>query len=252
MPDYEVIDPEQLPELEAYQAPFCTASGTVRSRFRAPEGFGQFVVYADIGAGAEIAWSQVHGDEGIVVLDGEVEVDGQSVPKKGAIVVEAGAVTRLRATVDSQLLHLGSTVGGPQMESVLGPPRTDHPAVHLFGPDGKASRPYEVLVNTFYADAQCEGCRIALFRVNGSAPYVVPSHSHSAHEMLTVTEGSLQVGRDTATPLMTLAIPADRRYGFRSKGPWEFVNFRLDGSYFTGLPGSAPIKEGIGAFAEPS
>ena len=107
MPDYQVIDPATLPELDLYQAPFCTATGGVRSRFKAPEGFGQFVVYATLDAGAEVAWAQDHGDEGVFVLDGEVEGDGQIVPKKGAIVVEAGATAHLRASEASQLLHLG-------------------------------------------------------------------------------------------------------------------------------------------------
>ena len=57
MATFEVIDPAALPLVERYQAPFCTAQGPARSRFRAPDGFGQFVVYGDLDAGAELTWS---------------------------------------------------------------------------------------------------------------------------------------------------------------------------------------------------
>jgi hypothetical protein len=254
MAEYEVIDSDALPEVEGYQAPFCTSSGGVRSRFRAPEDFGQFVCYADLDTGAEVAWDDTHGDEGVFVVSGEVEVSGAGtgdgvVGAKGAVIVEAGAPARLMAKVPTRLLHLGSTVAGAMTESTIGPPSGDAPTVHVYGPEGKAGRDYGALGNVFYADSYCDGCRISLFRVTGHEPYVGTSHLHTVHEMITVTEGELQVGRDTAGPLVTLAIPANRRYGFRTKGPWEFVNFRLDASWYVLGPGSEPVREGIGAGA---
>jgi quercetin dioxygenase-like cupin family protein len=251
MASFEVIDPATLPEADDYLAPFCTARGGVRSRFRAPEGFGQFVVYGDLDAGAEVEWGAAHGDEGVYVLDGEVETQGTVVPRKGAIVIEAGAPASLRATTGTRLLHLGSTAPGPMLDSVIGPPATDHPKVHVFGPEGAAAETYKVIDLTFFTDSYCDGCRISLFRNRGHAPHVDSSHSHTVHEMITVTEGELQVGRDTVPAVRTLAIPADRRYGYRTKGPWEFVNFRSDASWYVGGPGTEPIRERIGVTDDP-
>lgn len=250
MATFEVIDPAGLPEHEGYGAPFCTARGRLRSRVRAPEGFGQFVVYGDLDAGAEISWGEEHGDEGVFVLEGEVDLDGTVVATKGAAVIEAGAPARLRAATGTRLLHVGSTVPGPNLHSVIGPPNTEHPHVHVFGPEGLATESYGVSDLTFYADSYCDGCRISLFRNNGRGPHVDASHTHSVHELITVTEGELRVGRDTVRAVKTLAIPANRRYGYRTDGPWEFVNFRLDASWYMGAPGTEPIPERIGVTSD--
>jgi hypothetical protein len=42
---------------------------------------------------------------------------------------------------------------------------------------------------------------------------------------------------------MSVAIPAGRRYGFRTPGPYRFINYRRDASTFTGAPGSEPVAE---------
>jgi quercetin dioxygenase-like cupin family protein len=252
-PRYEVIDRETLPEISGYAAPFCVSQGIVRSRFSAPEGFGQFVLYADLDAGAEVEWNDEHGDEGIFVLAGEVEVDGKAAPAKGGAIVESNAKARLRAKVDSRLLHLGSTVASPPTDSALGAPDPNGHGVHVYDASGKAAIPFaNGIINNYFADSHCPTCRISLFRVSGPEAQRTESHSHSVHELITVTEGELQVGRDVVRPLMTLAIPRDRRYGFRAKPHWEFVNFRLDASYFTKAPGSTPILEGIEAGATTS
>lgn len=250
MATFEVIDPAALPAHDGYRAPFCTSRGHLRSRVRTPEGFGQFVVYGDLEAGSEISWEAEHGDEGVFVLDGRVDLEGTAVPAKGAVVIEAGAPARLRALAGTRLLHLGSTRPGPRLESVIGPPSTDRPSVHVFGPEGLARESYGTSDLTFYADSYCDGCRISLFRNNGHAAHVDASHSHSVHEMITVTEGELQVGRDTVRALKTLAIPADRRYGYRTRGPWEFINFRLDASWYLAAPGTEPIPERIGVTSD--
>ncbi|HVX22611.1 MAG TPA: hypothetical protein VHB02_14785 [Acidimicrobiales bacterium] len=252
MASLQIIDPEELEWQGGYRAPFCSARGDVRSGMAVPDGFSQFVLYADLGPGAEVGWTDHHGDEGVFVLEGEVEVAGTVIPAKGAAVIEAGAPASLRATTDARLLHLGSTVPGPQSESVIGPPANDHPTVHAFGPDGKAVDVYDDIHQAFYADSYCDGCRIALFRISGPGPYVAASHIHTVDELITVTEGALQVGPDTVGAVKTVAIPAERRYGFRTSGPWEFVNFRLDASWYTAAPGSVPIRERIGAGTETS
>jgi quercetin dioxygenase-like cupin family protein len=252
MATFEVIDPAELEESDSYQAPFCSSEGSVRSRVRAPEGFGQFVVYDDLEPCAEVTWAPEHGDEGVYVLEGEVEVDGTSVPRKGAVVLEAGAPARLRATAPSRLLHVGSTEPGPFLDSVIGPPDTANPSVHVFGPEGRGTERYGVIDLTFFTDSYCDGCRISFFRNLGHEAHVDASHSHTVHEMITVTEGELQVGPDRVPAVRTLAIPAGRRYGYRTKGPWEFVNFRSDASWYVGKPGTEPIRERVGVTDDPA
>lgn len=263
MPVYEVIDPEQLPPSDTYDAPFTTAEGSVTTRSRSPEGFDQFIVYATVAAGAVLRWDTTHGDEGVFVRSGELEVDGQRISAKGAIVIESTCPATARAVVDCELIHVGSTVAGPRTAGAFGPPTADGHRVHVHQPDGKRAQRYApmgklwepgsgdepVLQVSFYEDCTCATCRIALFRVAGRSPHHGKSHHHSEHELITVTEGELQVGRDRLLPGMTAAIPANRRYGFTTTDRWEFLNYRSDVSYMIRNPGDEPFidtLEGIG------
>ena len=42
---------------------------------------------------------------------------------------------------------------------------------------------------------------------------------------------------------MSVAIPAGRRYGFRTPGAYRFLNYRKDASTYTGAPGTNPVVE---------
>jgi hypothetical protein len=46
--------------------------------------------------------------------------------------------------------------------------------------------------------------------------------------MIYVTEGTLRVGPDEVHAGMSIAIRGGRRYGFRTTGPHEFINYRAD------------------------
>jgi quercetin dioxygenase-like cupin family protein len=250
MAQYAIIDPELLSRENRHGAPFCVTQGEIWSRSAFPDGFGQFIVYSEVSAGAELRWDEHHGDEGVFVIDGEVEVSGERAGKKGAVLVEAYAPATLRAVTDSYLLHVGSTVPEARNDSIIGAPNPNGHGVHVHGPKGIASAVYEGKVTTtFFSDAHCETCRIALFRVSGSCSIDKPvSHSHSAHELITVIEGELRVGRDLIKGVTTLAIPGNRRYGFiTTDDAWEFVNFRLDASYMTMSPRDAPVLETVAA-----
>src|SRR5262249_5243907 len=97
----------------------------------------------------------------------------------------------------------------------------------------------------------CATCRIALFHVRCEGPSRGTSHSHTAHELLTVTGGDFRIGRDHARPGTTGAIPARHRYHLRSGGGYELVNFRLDASYYLGAPGSEPVLDSVVMGAAP-
>jgi quercetin dioxygenase-like cupin family protein len=255
--EFEVIDSRALPELDGYAAPFTKAVGRVRSRYYAPAEFGQFVAHGTLDRGAELAWASSHGDEALFVLEGEVRVDGQPVGLKEAVVIESDVAAVLEVTADARFVHVGSTEPGPNNESVFGPPDTTKRSVHVHTPATSPVVRHELgtvevdgvvhddIVNTaWFADGRCPSCRVALFRVWGDGPHRGASHHHSAHELITVTAGQIQVGRDRIEPGMTLAIPAERRYSFRASGRWEFLNYRSDISSITRNPADPPVFDG--------
>ena len=255
--EFEVIDSTALPERDGHGAPFTTSRGPVRSRSHAPAGFDQFVAHGTLGRGAVLEWGSGHGDEGVFVLAGDVRVDGCDVGAKSAVVIEADAATTLEAVSDARILHVGSTIPGPVVASSYGAPDTSTRSVHVHDAETAPVLTYEfppvevdgvihddVVRTAWFSDGGCPSCRIALFRVWGTGPHRGKSHHHSAHELITVTEGEIQVGRDRVVPGMTLAIPAERRYSFRTAMPWEFVNFRSDVSTMTVNPGDPPVLDG--------
>ena len=75
--------------------------------------------------------------------------------------------------------------------------------------------------------------------------YVSATHSHSTDELIHLVWGELRLGSQTMRPGDTLAVDADRRYGFRS-GPdgFGFLNYRRDASEQVVERGSPPRREG--------
>jgi quercetin dioxygenase-like cupin family protein len=255
--EFEVIDSKAVPELDGHGSEFTRASAGVRTRYSAPSDFGQFVAHGVMQRGATLQWDTFHGDEAVFVLAGDVRVDGSEIGPKGSVVIEADLPAVLEATTETGFVHVGSTNPGPYRASVLGPPSRATRSLHVNDPGTATASRYEFepidldgvthedVVNTaWYTDGTCPGCRIAFFRVWGDGPHRGRSHSHSAHELITVTAGEIQVGRDRVEAGMTLAIPANRRYSFRASAPWEFINYRSDASYMTTNPDAPPVFDG--------
>src|SRR5262249_50307035 len=98
----------------------------------------------------------------------------------------------------------------------------------------------------------CPTCRIAFFRIdsNSEEPWVASSHMHSQDEIIHVLSGALQMGRDTVGAGMSVAIPGNHRYGFRTSGKFAFLNYRSDVSTTTTTPGSEPILETVDALRD--
>ena len=58
--------------------------------------------------------------------------------------------------------------------------------------------------------------------MNGAdEPYVVGSHLHSEDEIIHVLSGALQVGPRKVSAGMSIAIPGQQRYGFRTDGAFS-------------------------------
>src|ERR1041384_131595 len=102
-----VVTSEGVVWQDRYTAPTCTATGEARSALFHPWGFPLWQVEAELGEAAEISWVDAHGDEAVYVLDGDLEVDGRRCGPEGAIVVEAGVASSIRAVKRSRIIHMG-------------------------------------------------------------------------------------------------------------------------------------------------
>ncbi len=231
----------------SYQAPYTTARGDAESSLFHPEGYSLWKLTARLGPGAELEWGSDHGDEGIFVVSGALEHDGKRCGTDGVILVEAGVPATVRALGETELLHFGPTETAPPAEGPLGgPSSTDH-RVHVI--PFEETEPVRAGFMTFYSDGSCPSCRIALFTVdrrNAPEPRNFASHLHSEDEIIHILDGSINVGPVPVAAGQGVAVPGERRYGFRSPGPLRFINYRRDISTVVHGVGSEPELETLG------
>ena len=236
-------------ELESgYLAPSCEAEGAVRSALFHPDGYSLWELEAELAAGSELRWGADHGDEVVFVLDGGLELDGTVCDPQTAVIVEAGVSAIARAVSDTRILHFGPATADAPVDGLLGPALDTGRQVHVVGREdapqvGSGDGPGAV----YYADSSCPTCRIAFFEVHCGTPHIISSHTHSQDEIIRVMSGELRVGRVTVSAGMSIAVPGELRYGFRTPGPYSFLNYRRDASLYVGAPGSTPIVEGAEA-----
>jgi uncharacterized cupin superfamily protein len=208
-------------------------TGGVEVKVVCPVGFPLWLLRSQLAPGAGLAWPTVHGDEGVYVLDGEVTVDGRTCPAGGAVIVEAGVEAELQAPAGAQLVHVGRHgTAGPRGRTV-----------HVVGPGGMWAQVGDGRDTRYFADSECPTCRITLFFTGRSHDYVSAPHSHSADELIHVLHGEVTVGRRRLGPGTTIAVRADRRYGFRSTG-FGFLNYRAEPATLTRDRSAPPIPEG--------
>jgi hypothetical protein len=239
-----------LDRQNAYLAPSCEATGAVRSVLFHPTGYSLWELEAVLAPGAEVRWREPHGDEVVFVLDGELDIDGLRAGPKTAAFVEAGVTARARALTETKVLHFGPSSAHAPTEGVLGPARDTGRRVHVVGPeDARPLGAHDAARGArYYGDSTCETCRAAFLEVfDAVGPSEVSSHLHSQDEIIRVTTGELRVGRIAVFAGMSIAIPGGYRYGFRSPGPFTFVNYRRDASTFVGSPGIPPRLETVEA-----
>jgi quercetin dioxygenase-like cupin family protein len=213
-------------------------AGALRSATVSASGYGLQLCRVDMDPGASLAWTARHGDEGLYVVRGAVEVDGRVCPADGAVVVESGVAATLTAVQATQLVHLRSTGDAQAARGSL---------VHVVGPAGWAVSGREAGLETrWFTDSTCPTCSIALLHVrHDGADRRVRAHSHSQDEIIHMLSGSIALGSRVLGPGSSLCIPADVRYAFvgGARG-YAYLNYRAAASWMTYEPRSAPVLEG--------
>jgi hypothetical protein len=260
--ELQVVDFAEMPWEASYGAPFCEATGSFEARRAKLDGYSLWALNARLRPGAALRWPARHPDEVVAVLAGSLVVDGGPVPAGGSVVVEADAVLTADVTEDTEILHYGPEDPAAPAEGAFGPAAA-RPAgakgYHLQGPLGREHRSMEfegnLLESAFHADSTCPTCRPTLLRVSARGAMTFPSHFHCQDELIYVVSGGFKVGPLTAKPGMLLGVPADRRYGIRGDGPFEFLNYRRDVSTIVIKPNDEPaleIAEGRGYVPSPT
>jgi hypothetical protein len=214
------------PPVPVYAEGPCRSSEPVHGRVATPFGFPISRVECVLAAGVALRWDGTQGDDVVYVAHGSLRCGGRVVDARGALIVEAGCELTVAAAGDAHVVHFVAVPPDGPLPSASG--GGSH---HVVGPDGVAvlerePEPGTRMTTRFFADSTCPSCAVTFLRVEGSGPYRSRSHAHSQPELLHVTLGAIKVGATVAPAGTTVAIPADRRYSFRSEGDWEFVNVR--------------------------
>ena len=246
-----VVFEQPTPMTPSYSAPYCTAHGGSNSSLFHPEGYSLWKVTAELHAATELHWQTDHGDEALFVLTGELELDGKRCGPEGVVIVEAGAPATVRALDDAHLLHFGSIDVDPPSNGPLGPPASDGRSAFVIDSDEAVSRTAGATV--FYADGSSRTSRIAVFIADGRhrhEPRTIVSHKHSEDEIIHMLDGEINVGRVNVSGGQAFAVPGDHRYGFRSHGPFRFINYRRDISTVVHGIDEEPELETIGRMRE--
>lgn len=173
------------------------------------------------------------GEDALYVLAGAVDLDGRRVPAGGAVVLHADTPCRLTAVGDTHLAQLSpSSVLGVPGHGERGPvhPEREGGGAHLIGPGGiaRSSGSGGASQATWFADSTCDGCDVALFRVERDTPgNRGRAHTHSADEILFVLEGSIRLGAHEVPTHHAVLVPRGVRYAVTC-GPTKhaFLNYR--------------------------
>jgi hypothetical protein len=213
-----------------YAAPRA-ATGVRWSQRLSPARYSIWAVAAELDDGATITWDCAHGDDGVYVQSGALDVDGHRCPADGAVVVESGAPTTARAVGATRVIHCGPVDDAPPGHGLYGAPVREAHGVHVVGDRGwYTSGDRERVAVRWFADSTCPTCRIAFFHVWRAEGGVRDrSHTHTQDELITVLGGSVLIAGTEYGPGTCLAIPAHHRYSLVS-GPDGFaiLNYRRD------------------------
>jgi len=214
----------------AYAAPR-QADGVRWSRRVSPDDSSIWMVISELDDGATLEWDDDHGDDGVYVMRGALDVDGARCPEDGALIVESGVACTARAVGVTTVVHCGAYDARPPGDGIYGAPEAACHRVHVVGDRGwYASGDRERVAVRWFADSTCPTCRIALFHVWRAEGGVRDrSHTHTQDELILLLGGSVIVAGEEHGVGTCLAIPALTRYSLLS-GPDGFaiLNFRRD------------------------
>jgi len=240
----------EMDPLDHYPTPV-EATGVRSCKLMSPTEYPLWLCVTELDPGATLRWAGDRGDEGIYVLEGEVEVGGQRCGPEGAVIVESGVHAELTSPGPSRIVHCGSWDPNPPADGLFGAPEAHGHGVHVVGARGWfTSGAVDGVQATWYADSTCPTCRIALFKVartvegeKGGRP-----HIHTADEIIYILGGSMRFGSYELGPDSAICIPGNVRYAqWAGQNGCTFLNFRRDTSeqlYFERDKETVPLLEG--------
>jgi hypothetical protein len=215
-------------EIQTYPGP-TLASGVRWAKVLSPDDYELQLIVADLEPGASLQWPPLHGDEGVYVESGELQINGSTCPEGGALILESGSSETVTATRDTRIVHCRPKSTEPPTDGLYGAPDVDHHSVHVVGDNGWfQSGQQEGVLATWFADSTCRRCRIAFFRVDHPSGFAGNFHSHSQDEIIYVLTGSVQLGPREYGPGTALNIPGDVPYRVSYPNGAEFLNYRRD------------------------
>lgn len=230
---------------QKYEAVDCRVHGNAHGSFGDLGGL--WAVRGTLEQGSQLHWDERHGDQVLFLVCGRAHINGQEIPVDGAVFIEAGTAAVLTALALSEVVHFGSV--SPEAADSSGTLlKTEKPGIHIVSRDeadgAMITSPEGVTYNTqYYQDGTCETCSAVLLRVETSESVDVAPHSHSVDEIIHVLRGEIRIGSRLVGPGMSLGVPGNMRYAFKTPGPVEFINYRADLSYYVDDTHKIPIKE---------
>jgi quercetin dioxygenase-like cupin family protein len=239
-----IIAGEQAAVTPVHPIPGHGVDGDATYRLVSPEEYSLWMVRIGATSGSTMRLATTKGDQAIHVLDGALAVDGDRCIAGGTVVIESDARPSIELLDDSTLLHMGPRDPRVPTDGINGPIDGPGEHAHVVGPSGRFALIDDERDSRYFADSTCPTCRLTLLYTSRSSAYQSATHSHSVDELIHVLWGELQLGSHTLGPGDTLAVAADRRYGFRTPGGFGFLNYRADGSMQTIDPAEPPILEG--------
>jgi hypothetical protein len=229
------------------------ASGVRWSKPVSPEPYSIWMVVSEIDDGGTIEWDDDHGDDGVYVMSGALDVDAATLPevsrcpRDGAVIVESGVTCTARAVGTTTVVHCGARDSEPPSDGLYDAPDPTGHGVHVVGEHGWfSSGDRERVTVRWFADSTCPTCRIALFHVVRTEGGVRDrSHTHTEDELIYVVGGSVVVGGAEHGAGTCLAIPATTRYSLTSGDHgFAILNHRRDVSVQAYRPGEPEELEG--------
>lgn len=229
---FEITDERAVVPVSA-DPTFDAVAGIEACRMLSPADYDLWLAVLDVASGTALSWPESHGEEGVYVLSGELEVAGQPCTRGGAVIAESDVAVTLRTTAPSRLIHVGSRSPAAKDGSEPGTSVTDNQGVHVVGPRGWFVSGSEDRSHArWFSDGTCPTCRIALFDVSSPEdPGRSRAHTHSADEIIYVVAGTMRLGRRLVPAGTSLCISAGTRYA-QSAGPGgcTFLNYRKERS----------------------
>jgi hypothetical protein len=226
---FKITDESEVAPVAA-DPTFGALEGLETCRILSPDDYDLWLAVLEVAAGTVLHWPEVHGEEGIYLLSGELDVAGESCPEGGAVIVESDVAVSARTTQPSRLVHVGSRTPATKAEAS---PSTDRHGVHIVGPAGWfVSGSQDRSKARWFSDGTCPTCQIAFFDVySDEDPGRSRAHTHSADEIIYVISGQMRLGRRLVPAGTSLCISGGTRYA-QSAGPGgcTFLNYRKESS----------------------